>query len=51
VLLRRYLARPKGPVTAADRKHAAERADRAREAVERNKQAQSELELLPTDED
>lgn len=50
-LLRRYLARPKGPVTAADRKHAAERADRAREAVERNKQAQSELELLPTDED
>jgi hypothetical protein len=50
-LLRRHLARPKGPVTAADREQAAERAARDQEERERNEQGQGELELLPTDED
>jgi hypothetical protein len=50
-LLRRYLAKPKGPVTSADREEAAERAARDQEARERNERGQAELELLPTDED
>jgi hypothetical protein len=50
-LLRRHLAKPKGPVTAADRKQVAERAARDREERKRNQQGQDELELLPTDED
>lgn len=50
-LLHRYLAKPTGPVTAADRQQAAERAARDREDRERNRQGQGELELIPTDED
>jgi hypothetical protein len=50
-LLRRHLARPSGPVTAADRKQAAERAARDREERERNERGQVELELSSTDED
>lgn len=44
-LLRRHLAKPKGPVTAADRKDAAERTAREREERERNERRQGELEL------
>lgn len=50
-LLRRHLAKPTGPVTAADREQAAERAARDKEERERNQQGQGELELLPSDED
>ncbi len=49
-LLRRYLAKPRGPVTAADRKQAAERAARDRELRQLNEQSQGELQPLPTDE-
>lgn len=42
-LLRRYLAKPKGPVTAADREEAAERSARDQEERERNEQGQGEL--------
>ena len=44
-LMRRYLARPTGPVTAADREEAAERIAREQGERERNEQGQSELEL------
>lgn len=44
-LLRRHLAKPKGPVTAADRKEAAERATRDQEERVRNERGQSELRL------
>lgn len=44
-LLRRHLARPTGPVTAADRQEAAERAARNQEERERNEQGQGELEV------
>lgn len=44
-LLRRHLARPTGPVTAADRKQAAERAARDQDDREHNERGQSEMEL------
>jgi hypothetical protein len=44
-LLRRYLAKPKGPVTSADREEAAKRAAREQEERERNEQGQGELQL------
>ncbi|MGI8523329.1 MAG: hypothetical protein ACR2JU_09270, partial [Nocardioidaceae bacterium] len=44
-LLRRHLARPTGPVTAADREHAADRAARDQAERGRNEQDQAELEL------
>ena len=44
-LLRRYLAKPAGPVTAADRKEVAERAARDEAQREGNERAQGELEL------
>ena len=44
-LLRRYLARPTGPVTAADREEIARRAERERAERERNREGQAELEL------
>jgi hypothetical protein len=49
-LLRRYLAKPKGPVTAADRKEAADRAMSDQEERQRNEQGQGELEVLRPDE-
>lgn len=42
-LLRRHLARPTGPVTAADREQASDRAARDRDERERNEQGQGEL--------
>jgi hypothetical protein len=48
-LLRRYLAKPKGPVTSADREQAAERAARDQEERERNEQGQGELQLEEPD--
>jgi hypothetical protein len=44
-LLRRHLARPTGPITAADREQAAERAARDQDERERNERGQDELEL------
>ncbi len=44
-LLRRYLARPPGPVTAADREEAAHRAARDRAERERNEEDQAEFDL------
>jgi hypothetical protein len=44
-LLSRYLARPTGPVTAADREEAAERAARDQHERERNQHGQGALEL------
>jgi hypothetical protein len=44
-LLRRHLAKPRGPVTAADRDEAAERAARDQEERERNERGQGELQL------
>ena len=50
-LLRRHLARPRGPITAADRQQARERATSDREERERNEQAQGKLQPLRVDED
>lgn len=44
-LLRRHLARPTGPVTAADREDAAARARRDQEERERNERSQGALEI------
>lgn len=44
-LLRRYLARPSGPVTSADRDQSSERVAYEREERERNEQRQESLEL------
>jgi hypothetical protein len=44
-LLRRYLARPTGPVTAGDREQEADRRTRGRDERERHRQDQEELEL------
>jgi hypothetical protein len=44
-LLRRYLAKPSGPVTAADRDDATQRAARGRAERERNEERQAELDL------
>lgn len=44
-LLRRHLARPTGPVTAADRHEAADRAARDQEERKQNEQDQGELEV------
>jgi hypothetical protein len=44
-LLGRYLARPTGPVTAADREEAAGRAARAQDELERNEQSQGNLDV------
>lgn len=41
----RYLARPRGPVTAADRREGAERRERAREEADRNQREQQPLDL------
>jgi hypothetical protein len=48
-LLRRHLAKPKGPVTLADRQEAAGRAARDLEERERNEQGQGKLELEEPD--
>lgn len=44
-LLRRHLARPTGPITAADRKDAAARTARAQDELERNERSQGNLDL------